>query len=79
MNQGVRQGCSLSPLLFALYLKEMGETLHQSKLGTSIGKDIHQDREGITISAMFFCRWLGTHCRLKIKTRKTFTNIKQLM
>ena len=70
MNQGVRQGCSLSPLLFALYLKEMGETLHQSKLGTSIGKDNHQDREGITISAMFFADDLVLIANSKSKLEK---------
>ena len=36
LDQGVRQGCSLSPLLFALYLKDIGETLHESKRGTTI-------------------------------------------
>ena len=32
----------------------MGETLHNSKMGTTIGKDIQHNRQGINISAMFF-------------------------
>ena len=54
LKQGVRQGCSLSPILFALYLKDMGDTLHRSKQGTTIGKGMKENPQGVTISAMFF-------------------------
>ena len=33
----LKQGCSLSPVLFALYLAELGERLVQSGLGVKIG------------------------------------------
>ena len=54
LKQGVRQGCSLSPILFALYLKDMGESLHRSRIGTTIGKGMRENPQGVTISAMFF-------------------------
>ena len=40
----VKQGCSLSPMLFALYISGLGEALHLSKLGNKAS----------IISALFF-------------------------
>ena len=37
VEEGLKQGCSLSPVLFALYLAELGERLVQSGLGVEIG------------------------------------------
>ena len=37
VEEGLKQGCSLSPVLFALYLAELGERLVQSGLGAKIG------------------------------------------
>ena len=45
-SRGVRQGCSLSPLLFALYIADLGDELSQSPHGFSIG--------GVVISCLFF-------------------------
>ena len=45
-TRGVKQGCSLSPMLFALYISGLGEALHLSKFGIRMGSSI--------ISALFF-------------------------
>ena len=46
LGRGLRQGCSLSPLLFALYVAEMGEELALSVCGVTLYK--------ICVSALFF-------------------------
>ena len=45
-TKGVKQGCSLSPMLFALYVSGLGDALHNSKLGFRLGD--------IVLSAIFF-------------------------
>ena len=45
-TQGVKQGCSLSPLLFALYISSLGSALHNTKLGVKIGDEM--------VTALFF-------------------------
>ena len=46
LGRGLRQGCSLSPLLFALYIRGMGEELCNSRVGVKLGD--------ICISSLFF-------------------------
>ncbi len=46
INIGLLQGCVLSPLMFALYIKELGDRLIQTGLGVKI--------EGTVIPGLFF-------------------------
>ena len=46
LGRGLRQGCSLSPILFALYVMDMSKDLHESGLGVKLHK--------ICISCLFF-------------------------
>ena len=45
-TRGVKQGCCLSPLLFALYMSGLGVRLQQAKLGIKVGRTI--------VSGLFF-------------------------
>ena len=46
-TRGVKQGCVMSPLLFALYLSGLGKALHAMKEGINF--------EGVIISALHVC------------------------
>ena len=46
LGRGLRQGCSLSPCLFALYMVEWGKELEDKKVGFKVGS--------VIISALFF-------------------------
>ena len=46
INKGVRQGCSLSPMLLAIYISDLGKTLLLQKSGFQIGN--------VNINSLFF-------------------------
>ena len=55
LGRGLRQGCSLSPLLFALYIAEMGEAINLSGEGFRIGR--------VIITSVFFADDIILFCR----------------
>ena len=58
-TRGVKQGCVLSPLLFALYLSGLGKVLHAMKEGINF--------EGVIISALMFADDLVLISRTRIR------------
>ena len=58
-TRGVKQGCVMSPLLFALYLSGLGKALHAMKEGINF--------EGVIISALMFVDDLVLISRTRIR------------
>ena len=50
MPVGLRQGCSMSPILFAIFLADLGREIEQSKCGIMVGQEYNQK----CISGIFF-------------------------
>ena len=58
-TKGVKQGCVLSPLLFALYLSGLGRVLHSMKEGVNFS--------GVVVSALLFADDLVLISRTRIR------------
>ena len=58
-TKGVKQGCVLSPLLFALYLSGLGRVLHSMKEGVNFS--------GVAVSALLFADDLVLISRTRIR------------
>ena len=50
MKVGLRQGCTMSPILWALYIADLGREIEQSNLGINIGTNDNTKN----ISGLFF-------------------------
>ena len=61
-NRGLRQGCVLSPFLFAIYIRKAVEKLVESKLGVTIG--------GIRVPALIFANDVVLCARSEIELSK---------
>ena len=64
LRRGLRQGCSLSPLLFALYISEIGSDLTRSLEGFELG--------GVTFSGLLFADDI-------VLISKTFNGLETLL
>ena len=49
MESGLKQGCTLSPILFALYVRDLGEDLSKNGEGINLG------------NSFIFCRRYGSN------------------
>ncbi len=39
LEEGLKQGCSMSPILFALYVAELGDRFMQTNQGVELGQE----------------------------------------
>ena len=69
LRRGLRQGCSLSPMLFNLYVADLGNALDTSEEGFQVG--------GVCVSALFFADDLVVFARSREGLLRLMTMVKQ--
>ena len=69
LRRGLRQGCALSPLLFALYIMDVGNDINMSQLGFQIGK--------VCISGLLFADDLVIVARSAASLRTLLSLVKK--